>query len=943
MRALTWKQNEFIERMAQSPEHAQWGFELLLKRENFSAFFDGLRERGLFNSGNNPGPIQLENGKYVRIPYWPALDYLLGCAKVSHDANDEDLARKVMDVVRNVTEARRADQGEPDNYHTHRVFAEILGSVPLAVIEWTDIDLIPTWLDTRFDHGGVGHELDKGLMRRLLDSNFPENWRKASRVAYHCTGFVWVAEDSAGKARKKAVPLVDDYWLREFIRHHAAPLGERVGEQAAGSFLSRVRELYSEDMHARASYLFRPAIEEHDQNYDWGGADNRLVEALRDCLIAWVDSGANAASTYIEKLLNDEIEIVRRIAIHLINVRWSVLHELYGKHVGVELFAQGHLHELYGLLRDRFALFTPEFRTATIGALRNLPMSANWSNPARVLKLVQRNWLTAIANKGFEPADEWLAALVADTEVGAPDEHPDFLSYRESWSGPGPTPIHPDELVELAQQGVLVERLNDFEPRDTWRGPTIRALVGALEEAVSVNPDAFLVRLPDFLQARRPYQYGVISGFKRLWDLSKGKKPESMWDQTWPALISMFENLLTNGQFWAEAVIEDADLSPTRNWIPPLISEFLRAGTRDDEHAYNVELLPRTWPLIQTLLERSEAEAEPRDDAMTQAINSPKGKAIEALFSHALRVCRLADASHARNHVQQWNEMESVFAHELAMCRDANFEFSTLAAAYLANIEYLDSGWLQARFGDVFPSGYLKNLSCALSGLAYAPATRSIYRLLVDTGALDSLMQTGSPRDNGRERLMERIALAYLWGDEALDSARFCLIFDIDRVEDLQTIASFLWSISNQDVAPEQVQRILSFWRRSIEWLRTLAKVPASFASSLSRLSVYLNNPDDEQLSWLEYIAPYVSEDHNGSEFVEQLLRLAPSAPQQISHVFRKVLAVYKPTLDYQDRLKTLIRTIASHGLKADALEYASHLIHMPGMYELYEEISARA
>lgn len=930
MTDLTWKQQSFIERMKQSSEHAQWGFDLLLKREDLETFFDGLRENGLFEPSNNPEPVPLDDGKYVRIPYWWALDYLLECAKAADRKDDLVLADKIMDVVRSVSNSKRANGGKPDNYHTNRKFSEILGNLPLEVVGWSDIDLIPVWLDSSFDRGGVGHELDRGAMRRLLASDLPDNWKKACRIAYHCTALLWFDE------HKKAISAVDDYWLKEFISHHAASLGERVGKEAADTFSERLRELYSQGTHARASYLFRPAIEDHEQNHDWGGVDNRLVEALRDSLSAWVDADAGGASACIDALLNDKIEIVRRVAIHLVNAKWLTLWELYVRHLGPELFSHGHLHELYDLLRNRFRLLSVEDRNATISTLRNLPMSSTWVDPPRILKLVQRDWLSAIVGNGFQPADEWFGALCA--EVGAPSAHPDFLSFRESWSGPGPTPFRPEELVELAREGTVVRRLNAFEATDTWRGPTKRALIDALEEAVALKPEEFLAALPYFNDAQRPYQYGAINGFKRLWDKSENKQRETDWGQIWPALITFFENLVYNVQFWSEPVVEDQGLTPTRDWIPPLISDMLRAGTRNDESSYDQALLPRAWDLIQILLEKSEAEKEPSEDAMTQAVNSPKGKAIESLFGYALRVCRIADASTGKDHTEAWHFLEPVFNNEIEKCRDANFEFSTLTAAYLVNIEYLNSQWLGARLPHLFSRKYPRNLNCAVSGLAHAPATRSNYRLLVETGTLDTILQSHA-EGGSRKHVIERLALAYLWGDESLSSNRFSLLFRGDNFEDLEGICNFFWSVSNQDIKPEQVQRVLAFWDRAIAHARAQPTVPKSFLSNLSRLTIYLAAADELHLGWLDYVAPFVDENHHGSEFIAQLLRLLPNAPKRISSVLKKVLDAYKPSYDYDDKLKTLIREIALRGEKPDAIDHASRLLELRGMYEVYMEL----
>jgi hypothetical protein len=935
---LTEKRRWFLERMTQSPEQAQWGFELLLKRDDFSAFFDHLRDYGLFSPANNPAPVAVEQGKYLQVPYWPALDYLKACASLAGRDNDTVLAEKILGVVREVTNARLAHGGQPDNHHTHWKFAEILGDLPTISVTKGDIDLIPAWLDSRFDRGMVGHTLDKGLMRKLLASRAPEDWSKASRVLWHCSAIVWVDEEGLEKKRRKPISVMDDYWLKEFIQHNAAQLGAKARGEAVDVFADRVREVYSESVRAKASWLFRPAIEEHKQNHSWGGADNRFVEGMRDAVVAWVDADAPSATPYVDTLLGDKAEIVRRVAIHVLNERWDVLRSLLQKVIEPGFFDNGHLHELYGLLRGRFSSFTDDQKLATIEAIREIQPSASWKEPDLSLKRVQRTWLSAISGKGSEAADAWYAALQADDSLGRLSEYPDFHTYMESSWGPGPTPFRAEELIEFAKDGSIIQQLNAFEPQRVWRGPTKRALVDALEEAIGLAPSVFLEIMPTFVDAGRPYQYGLINGFKRLWDEPKGKTLEVPWDQAWPALMSFFESLLRSDDFWIEPVAEDRDLTPTRNWIPSIIAEFLRAGTREDKKSYDPGLLSRGWQLICILLERSEPAADIDKDAMTQAINTEKGKALEALFSHALRTCRVADRIR-KTHVDDWDSMRPVFDAELSKCRGTNFEFSTLAGAYLANIEYLAADWLELHVDEIFPADQPDNFFCAVSGLTYAPATRSIFGLLVNHGVLDRALKLELRERSVRERLVERIALAYLWGDEELNSSRFNYFFDENRFDDLQIAANFFWSVSNQELKPEHVAKILDFWRACAEWSRRLRSPPVQLLSHLSRLSVYLKKLGAEEAALLEEVAPHVNAGYNADYFVEQLLRLVSVNPGAVSTAFGKMLETYEPTFDYEDRLKTLVRALAGQGLKEEALGLADRLRGLPGMREIFSEL----
>ena len=185
MANLTANQESFIKFMRESDELARRGFDLLLKKKGFETFFDALGEAGLFDPVHNPAPVPVEPAGSLRLPYWAALDYLVGVAKVAGDKHDEALANKVMSVVRVVTHdsAVRAR----DNYHTWRKFAEILGLVPPSTVNLEDIGLVPSWLGSHFNHGMVGHALDEGVLNRFVASDSAADWDKGLEVLRHCT------------------------------------------------------------------------------------------------------------------------------------------------------------------------------------------------------------------------------------------------------------------------------------------------------------------------------------------------------------------------------------------------------------------------------------------------------------------------------------------------------------------------------------------------------------------------------------------------------------------------------------------------------------------------------------------------------------------------------------------------------------------------------------
>lgn len=935
----TSKLKLFVQRMTESDEQAEWGFKLLLKRGDFEEFFDLLDEAGLFSPEKNLGPVPGDQPGYVRIPYWHALNYLEAVAKVAGERNDINLANKVMGVVRNVSQFRDPDGSFRDNYHTFRVFAEILGLVPPETVTDDDLQLIPSWLSSNYERSLAAIELDKGLIKKLLESESADNWQKACVILEQCTVINWIDEREFDGKRKKPLTLVDDYWLHKLITHHASSFGQKAGRNAAEILLARLRELFSVTGTDEICWLSRPAIEEHEQNHSWEEVTNLFVEGARDVLLAWIGHDATDAHEFACHLLSDESEIVRRIGIHVLNEHWGKLRDCYLMNVGPELFDDGHLHELYRFLKIRFSEFTNEEKEATLDAIRRIPRPGDTDKSDSYLKSTQRNWLSSMAGKGFEPVDTWYAQLEADESVGKLRDQPDFLTYMESSWGPGPSRYSVNELVEFARNGSIVERLNEFQQTDSWRGPTTRALADMLVEAIKAEPFLFAQNINQFLAAKRPYQYGVIDGLKSAWDALPSDKDLTDWDKVWEALVGFIENLIADPCFWEETVVEDRDPTPDRDWIPPVIADLLESGTKNDNKAYSRELLPRTWNLIGILLEKLAPASEAQEDALTQAINTPKGKTIEALINQALRECRLSDGA-AQSHVDTWLRMEPTFNNELSKCKNSNFEFSALSGMYIANFHYMSMEWLTEKIGEIFPTEYPVNYSCALEGLAYAPASKPVYLLLRDSGVIVWALKNAPAGRHSREKLIERIALAYLWGEEELDQPRFTCLFEEGSESDLIEISRYFWGIKRHALKQDQNERVLKFWERCLDWGAKVTEQPTKLLSSLSMLSCYINTLSEKEKSLLFAVAPFVHVNYNADWFVDNLIRLVDIDPATVSALLKKTLESNKPNFDYQDKYKTLVSKIAQHGFKTEALGLANDLRHMDGMQDLFENIS---
>lgn len=933
MTNLTSKQESFILTMGKGEEFARHGFELLIKRPDPEKYFDAIEKAGFFDPTNNPAPRPSTEPGFVQVPFWTALNYLEAVARRSQELRDLVLSDKVLDVIRTVSNFVD-DEGKPtDNYHTFWKFASIIGLLPLEAITLEDLDLVPKWLTSKFDRGLVGHEISVGLMARLLESNKAEDIEKACVLLEHCTELTNSRTKHVGK---EFVTVIDDYWLKDLIQQHSKALGTKAGNRSVEIFAARLKQIYSEVKHSYPSTLRRAAIEDSDQNVDSHGADNRFVEGMRDTLLSWLDTNPERARPYVAAMLDSEWEIIRRIALHVVSERFESLAAIFEPRIDPSLFTSAHRHELYALLREHFSQFTAEAKRKSIEAVRSLPEPSDGEDKSIRLKRTQRDWLTAVRASGYEPATIWLQELLSDKTLGPVSHHPEFLWFHEIRRGPGPTPFNSQSLLAYAEDGSLIERLNGFEQADAWDGPTVGGLIDELRSVVAGSPEAFISILSSFHSAKPWFKYALLNGFKSSFDT---KTPKVAWEELWPKLLAFITQLIEEPSFWqAPLERESSDRLPTRDWIISLIADLLSAGTKHDDTAYAQSLLPISWRILTSLLSNVSSEISPdTSDPMFQALNTCKGRVIDALVNHSLRVCRLSAKKTQSTH-GGWVLVSDQFDAELGKCDDANFEFSTLMGAYMANLDYMSHDWLAENMERIFSTKYPRNFLYAVGGLAFATATRPTYKLLNQHDVFLRALDAADESPIKHERIVEWISLSYLWGDETLETPNFERLFRGEGY--LETASSFFWQVRGDKLTDDQKDRILEFWDRCIKWAADQKHVPTKLLSHLSRLSVYVRSIGECEKALLMAVAPHVHARYNFDSFVSELSRLVEDNPAAVGEIILKSLKADSPNYDYQDKLKKLIQSLARLGRKEDAIRCVDALkSYFPAKVELYKSL----
>lgn len=916
----------FVEMMNKNDEQAQYGFALLIQRDDLLDFYEKIEKKDFFESS--------------RIRTTEAYKYLQYSAIVASKKNDLGVLKKIITKLHDLTNKIVNDKSEEKKENYWLIFNKIFSEILPSALTNDDIKLVKKWLEKgtkRFMDFNIGRK----LMPHLLTD--PSSITHAYNLLKYLVTIVWLKHNFF----KNKIPYfkIDDYSISELFKRNSVALGQKCGKEATQILIEQLKKIHAKEVCQGLeieSWTWLPAIEDHNQNIGKNETKPILVYALRDILIAFLDAKPNDFN--LEKLINHELDIIVRIGIFLLDVKFVILQDQLSSLISKNFFHSSHLHEVYNFLKNHFPSLSTEVKITIFNEIKNITTVERSGTEEFKKRDLQKRYLHAIYNKGFPEADLLYNELNSQKDLAPISNHPDFYFYIESYGPSNNISVYSiSELIDFANKNILSEKLMEFHDSNILGTPNIQGLVLTLEKSIRNSPEKFLISVHDFLALSRIYQYAFIHGFYTLWETTT--EPDPYWSTIWEKLFTFFDALILSDFFWEEEEIKNGILIPTKNWIPPLIVDFLYISMQNDKKAFPETFLPQAIILIQKILSNVSSEenfTEYKEDAMLTAINDPKGKTIRALIIYALRKSRASDKE-TGEHVKSWKEVELLFNNELIKCKNANFSFSTLLGAYLENMCYLNTSWLKNNFDLIFPSTFLENMSCAIQGLAYSQASSMIvYSLLQEKKIFTQVIKKDISTNQGKEHLLKRAALGYLWGKETLDSDFFAYLIENKKTNELRIIIRYFWSIQHQELEKTMIDKILSFWKKCTMHFKTSSTGFEVFLSDLGILICYLDRINAQEKEWLLLSAPFMSlpQANNDFEYARNLDRLVDESPEEVLEVFEIQINHYLPVWDLGDYYRSLLTKL----YRKPKLSYRVTILfdklrRLPGFQELYEDI----
>lgn len=802
---------------------------------DFDYFFDNLKSPAwiipLFQEGffDNPYP-PIRDEQYIRFPIWPASRYLVRMAELSPN----EVAHVALQIP------------ETNNVRVWEDLAEIalklppsfaVRFVPLAE-RWLQSPhqlLLPEKLGQLVSHLAKGGQLSAALqLAKRLIVVLPDPKSKEAgtgedeKYRLPPTPRSQFEEWDYQRILTRNIPdLVAASWKETFA--WLCDLLEQAIVFSRSSNDDTGREDYS--------YIWRRAIEDHEQNVHHG-LEDLFVTAARDSAELVAVLHPECVRDLIDILEARRWRVFHRLALHLMRLHPdSVLDVITARLTDHDRFEEA-VHEYRLLLQVMWSRISSEAQNTILGWIEAGPTdieerSSWWEkekgerpSPEQEQNY-KKSWQLkklALIHKDLNQVwqDRYLALL---REVGEP-EHPEFSSYTVSWRGP----TSPKDKQDL--QNLSVPELRSFlqswqTPKD-WRGfaPTPEGLGRTLTAVVSEEPHKYGVSALEFRGLDPTYVRSVIEGFDQA---LRHNRPFP-----WPPVLNLCLWVVEQPLALPDRVVSERDADPDWGWTRKSIARLLSSGFNHDTLMPPFDLRQSAWNVLNPLTrdpdptpeEETESEAN-KWEPLTLAINTTRGNALHTVIRYAVWVRENLDKSikisSQANSFELLPEVRAVLDYHLDPMNDPSAAIRSVYGQCLSNLYWIDSSWVASRVKRIFPAepeAFRLHLSAWDAFIGFTNPYKQLFQLLKDEyqaaveriGSKLPVQELSADRD---DRLAEHLMALYWWGEISLEDQGLMGRFYERASPDLSAHAmEFLGRClrDNKELPEEAIEKLKAFW-----------------------------------------------------------------------------------------------------------------------------------
>jgi hypothetical protein len=845
-----------------------------------------LYDKGYFSIENMPVPVPSRQEGYVQIPYWPASIYLSNISiDLSREENIES-AKIVLDIIREVTSEAKAK--DISNYKVWYQLAQAINHIPIDLIDEQDVSIIEYWLNDPYERGITAEEIGRHLLKTLITTLDKHN--VATQILKVIFSVSYKDKKTGSYERKEGSFKINDYSVEKIIEEITPLIGDNLQLAGLELFESLITDFLDITDRDNWSSLWRNAIEDHEQNHSMNDPENYLINIFRDSLLRYMNFDPESSLTYVKSLIESKYIILKRIAIYAISENIETLSSLVPDIICNEYFSDSYRHEMWQFMSKNYSALESASQNAFLDFIESITVSDDEGKLDEGATAYKKSiWLSSIKDVDEELAEKYHACT---TLAGTEPEYPDFTSYMypARWvDRKSPIPLDELQKMELAD---LITTMDTTDEGDGFRESGRIGIIKLFRTVVKNKPEKIVNNLTLFLNKDLAYVHQIIEGFRELWN----SKETLRWNDAWIDLLEFIQAFISNDRFWSKKNAEErSSFIANRHWIVGSISELIEDGVRNDEHAFSITLLPKAFEVINILLDHQEgSDFDISSDSVTTAINSPRGKCIEALINHALRSMRQSE-SIGKSKEEIWGQYVDIFNNELNRQHNGEYEFVTLVANYLPNFLYMSNEWVKDNLPNIFNKDNHQGWLSAFNGYSYVGTVYvNIYSFLRDNGHFIAALDDENLRTQVSDKIIQGAVVAYIHDFEHIEDKNSLLYTVINRKQyrEIHQIIWFSWTQRKKaDIA--LTAKIINLWPIIQNNINFESDDGKKIASDLCYWIVFVEHLNEDVCQLLYQIAPYVEYNHNSHVFLSGIHRLSNTYPTEAQQLWLRMLEEY--------------------------------------------------
>jgi len=794
-----------------TPEEVQAAFALIESRQYAEYFLERLqnplwiaplRERGSFNDP----PATIREGDSHLAYRWPESEYLARMASIAPQQVTEIFKSLKTDNWRILHDILMAAKAMPANFAAELV--PVIADGHDQGLNFYGLNDIAELIEKLAKDVQPDAAVD--LMRRTMKLE----WKNKRHRDSH-----WYIDGLS----THVVPALASVRTNELIEHLTSELKTAI---KSDPLRSRNRE---DDY----SYVWRPAIEDDEQNHGYDTRDD-LVGCLRDAYELAIRGKSLKLKGAFKLLEKEKLLIFRRLKLHLIRlfgddklIRSTIMDR--------SLFDDSHIrHEYAVMVRDHYKHLDPAQQTTWLGWVDAGPDDLR-SGDEELRKRQSDYWkfekLSLIRDDLKPPLSTFVERMLE--EHGEP-ELALYPSYSRSAFVADQSPF---SVEEMQSEGFarVVQMVAEWRPAPDARryeNPTLEGLRRTFNQYVATDPSTFSKQAA-LLKGKpapfvRAFLEAILQGFKEkkpidvsaVLELSEWVVAQPLYDKSWPTEEG--DRLYDHDWQWAWNSVADV-------W------EVLC------EPNTPIKLRYRVWYVIEKILGGgSESGCAIDDDGkdirstdfINHAINSAQGKVMEALIAYTRWVAKALEVERDGKKVFEGGfdkllEVRKALDDKLKP-ENSSFASRSMYGWHFNLLHWIDRQWVAANVATIFDLKQFERDPETAYGWAawncfllarnprfeYYDLLKEQYSYGVDQVAEAKFEDT--PRFKPFGRLGEHLMILYGLGHIELDSEDHIIYRFIERspVALRSATIEFIGHAvgSTDDLEPEVIERYKTLW-----------------------------------------------------------------------------------------------------------------------------------